>query len=235
MHHTWIICLGLLATMVTAEERHTAVPGYVEVSSVKALRDTMVKSNQRVFMEPGTYVVSDENTVTSHGPVKDYGTNNSVKPTEPLIKGQGNAQHYPAFSWETVPVGFHFGKTDSLMTAEEARFVASHASFICLEKGHATRQFKTTEEGIEQEAQQLKKYNPNMIVIFFWNTFLDYSIYNWGYRMENGCLEWYPEFDRQLGEPAGAMVKEDWTLSREFEHASVWVNLETREADIKWQ
>ena len=61
-----------------------------------------------------------------------------------------------------------------------------------------------------------------------------YFIYNWGYRMENGCLEWYPEFDKPLGEPSGDMVKEGWKLSREFKHASVWVNLETREAEIKW-
>ena len=362
------------------------------------------------------------------------------------VQGPAQATHYPAFSWETVPVGFHFGKNTSLLTAEEARFVASHASFICLEKGHANNQFKYTEIGIEQEAQQLKKINPNMKVIFYWNTFLDYPmfqaheeyqshpewwlktlageldkkngnlkrydlsnpevrtwwtdvaqkaivqgscdgifmdafpqivasrnkslwgeekyqaiqqglvdiiketrskigddklifyngirttphsqigndymqdtdavmiehfghfqsgskecmltdikemiksgrhgkivvfkawpgfawidreamrkpletkrtlaaknitfplaaflvgaqenayfVYNWGYRMENGCLEWYPEFDKPLGEPSGDMVKEGWKLNREFKHASVWVNLETREADIKWQ
>ena len=63
------------------------------------------------------------------------------------------------------------------MTAEEAEFVASHASFICLEKGHAGRQFKYTEDGIEQEAQQLKKLNPDMKVIFYWNTFLDYGMF----------------------------------------------------------
>jgi hypothetical protein len=62
--------------------------------------------------------------------------------------------YYPAFSWETVPVGFHFGKTASVMTDEEAQFVASHASLICLEKGHASEQFRYTEEGIEREALQ---------------------------------------------------------------------------------
>jgi cephalosporin-C deacetylase-like acetyl esterase len=355
-------------------------------------------------------------------------------------------EYYPAFSWETVPVAFHFGKTASLMTDEEAQFVASRASFICLEKGHASEQFGYTEEGIEREAQQLKRYNPNLKVIFYWNTFLDYPmfqaheeyqkhpewwlkkldgaldkkkgrikrydlsnpevrewwtdvakkaviegscdgvfmdafpqithkrnialwgqekydaiqqglkeiiretrkkigedklivyngirstpswqagydfpdytdaamiehfgefqstskecmlrdilemekackngkivvfkgwpgftftdrkamrkplaekreiakknllfplaaflvgaqenayfVYSWGYRMDNGCLEWYPEFDKPLGEPLGDMVRDGWTLSRQFKHASVWVNLETREADIQWQ
>jgi acetyl esterase/lipase len=62
-----------------------------------------------------------------------------------------------------------------------------------------------------------------------------YFIYNWGYRMEMGCLEWYPEFDRPLGEPLGDMVRDGWTLRRQFKHASVSVNLETKEADIQWK
>lgn len=365
----------------------------------------------------------------------------SIKP----VDAQGRATHYPAFSWETVPVGFHFGKSESLMTAEEAQFVASHASFICLEKAHASGQFKHTEDGIEQEAQQLKKINPALKVIFYWNTFLDYPmfrahaeyeehpewwlrmldgtldkkkgrlkrydlshpevrewwtdvarkavrkgscdgvfmdafpqitaannkklwgnekyqaiqkglldiiketrlkignnrlifyngirttphyqigndfmqhtnavmiehfghfqsgskecmltdikemikagkhgkivvfkawpgfawvdkeamrkpleekrrlaaqnitfplaaflvgaqenayfIYNWGYRMKDGCLEWYPEFDRKLGKPLADAKQTEWVLKRDFEHASVWIDLEAKEARIDW-
>ncbi len=166
---------------------------------------------------------------------------------------QKRATRYPKFSWDKVPVAFHFGKSEALLTEAEAKFVASRSNFICLEKGHGSKQFGDTETGIEQEAQQLKKLNPNMKVIFYWNTFLDYDmykahvatflvgvqensyfIYNWGYRMELGCLEWYPEFDKPLGEPLGDMLRDGWTLSRKFKHASVWVNLETREADIQW-
>ena len=62
-----------------------------------------------------------------------------------------------------------------------------------------------------------------------------YFIYNWGYRMEMGCLEWYPELDKKLGKPLSDAKQENWTLSRDFEHASVWVNLETKEAEIDWQ
>lgn len=353
---------------------------------------------------------------------------------------------FPKFNWNTVPIAFHFGKSEGLLTEEEARFVASRSNFICLEKGHATQTHGTTEAGIEAEAQRLKKLNPRMKVIFYWNTFLDYSmfaahkeyaqhpewwlrtvagtldrkkgrqmrydlsntevrewwtdvaakavrdgscdgvfmdafpqitsranrrlwgdekfeaiqqglrdtieltrqkigddklivyngirstpkwnagfdfpdhtdaamiehfgyfqssakeemlrdilvmqqaaragkivvfkgwagltftdnqamrkplaekrriaadslnfplacflagaqqncyfIYNWGYRLENGCLEWYPEFDKPLGPPTGEMVVEEWTLSREYEHASVRVDLETKEAMIEWK
>lgn len=61
-----------------------------------------------------------------------------------------------------------------------------------------------------------------------------YFIYNWGYRMELGCLEWYPEFDQPLGEPLGEMTRKGWTLRREFKHASVWMNLGTKKAEIQW-
>jgi hypothetical protein len=369
-----------------------------------------------------------------------------VKEMEAQTVDSDRSAHYPAFSWDKVPVCFHFGKTGSLMTADEAKFVTSHSGFICLEKGHATGQFGTTEKGIEMEARQLKKLNPAMKVIFYWNTFLDYPmyeahevyekhpewwlktvsgepdlknksikrydlsnpqvrnwwtdvaqkavrkgssdgvfldafpqvtaaanikiwgkekydaiqqglkdivretrgkigddklilyngirstpqvnigydfpehtdavmiehfgnfssgskesmlrdiqemmragkqgkivvfkawpgyswidedfmklpleekreiavknltfplaaflagaqkysyfIYNWGYRIDHGCLEWYPELDKKLGEPLADATQAGWVLQREFKHASVWVNLETKEAKINWK
>jgi hypothetical protein len=356
------------------------------------------------------------------------------------------SKYYPVFSWETVPVAFHFGNSDSLMSQKEAKFVATRSNFICLEKGHANGQFGNTEEGIQEETQRLQKLNPNMKVIFYWNTFLDYPmfqaheeyeqhpewwlttkdgkldvkngrlkrydlsnsevrnwwtdvaqkavkagssdgifmdafpqivseknkelwgnekyeaiqkglkdiieqtrekigsdklivyngirstpqiqigydfpehtdaimiehfgqfnsaskesmlldiremekagkngkivvfkgwpgftfidkeamekpwkekrriaemniifplasflvgaqencyfVYSWGYRMDNGCLEWYPELDKKLGNPLGDAKQTNWTLKRNFEKASVWVNLETRDANIEWK
>lgn len=358
----------------------------------------------------------------------------------------GKDELYPEFSWDTVPIAFHFGKAAGLMTPAEAEFVAARSNFICLEKGHGVRTHGSTEAGIEAEAQQLKKLNPKMKVIFYWNTFLDYAmydahddytkqpelwlrkadgdldfkskglkrydlsnpdfrdwwtdvaadailngntdgvfmdafpqvekegnielwgqekydaiqqglkdiiretreklgddklivyngirstpnwsmgtveteytdaamiehfgyfnsrskelmlqdilemeragkageivvmkawpgfawidkemmkkplkqkrklaqdnllfplacflagaqencylIYNWGYRMEMGCLEWYPEFDKPLGKPLNEMSRDGWKLSREYEHASVKVDLESKEAEIEWR
>lgn len=355
-------------------------------------------------------------------------------------------EHYPNFSWDKVPVAFHFGKQGGLMTNEEAKFVTSKSNFIVLEKGHGSPDYKYTEDAIENEARRLKKLNPGMKVIFYWNSFLDYGmykahevyqdnpqwwlrkqdgkldfkkkglkrydlsnpkvrdwwtdvakneivngstdgvfmdafiqvsnpsniklwgqkkyddiqqglkdliketrgklgddklivyngirstpkrnvgnnfpdhtdvvmiehfghfvstskesmltdiqemvkagksgkivvfkawpgfawidkeamskpykekqkisknnitfplaaflagaqqhsyfIYNWGYRMEMGCLEWYPEFDKPLGKPLNDMVINGWVLTRKYEHALVWVNLETNEAKINWK
>ena len=119
------------------------------------------------------------------------------------------ANRYPIFSWDTVPVGFHFGKTDSLMTAEEAQFVASHAGFICLEKGHASGQIKYTEEGIEQEARQLKEYNPNLKVIFYWNTFLDYPMFQAHEVYQRRPEWWLKTLDGRLDKKKGRIKRYD--------------------------
>ena len=52
---------------------------------------------------------------------------------------------------------------------------------------------------------------------------------------EYGAFDWYPEFDRPLGPPKGEAKRDDWTYHREFEHASVFVNLDKETAKITWK
>lgn len=357
-----------------------------------------------------------------------------------------NTNHYPKFNWDKVPIAYHFGKNGELLTKKEAQFITSKSNFIVLEKGHGLPKYSSTEEAIGEEAKNLKTLNPNMKVIFYWNAFLDYPlydahdvyeshpewwlktkdgefdfknkrikrydlsnptvrewytdvakeniikghtdgifmdafiqvagngniklwgqekydtiqqglkdlvqetrnalgkdklivyngirsipnrntgnnfpdytdavmiehfavlnsiskesmlldiqemekagksgkivvfkgwpehtwldkdfmakplkekreishkninfplasflagaqehsyfIYNWGYRFDHGVMEWYPEFDKPLGKPLCDMKVKDWQLTREFEHASIWVDLETKEAKIDWK
>jgi hypothetical protein len=56
--------------------------------------------------------------------------------------------------------------------------------------------------------------------------------YSWGYTDRHGMLETYPEFDRPLGPPKGDAVWQGLTATREFAHASVWVDLNTKQARI---
>ncbi|MBP0905427.1 putative glycoside hydrolase [Mariniflexile gromovii] len=102
--------------------------------------------------------------------------------------GQTN-NNFPKFSWDKVPIAFHFGKEGSL-NKKEAKFIASHSSFIVLEKGHGIPDYKTTETGIEADAKKLKKYNPNMKVIFYWNAFLDYNMYK-AHTVYENHPEWW--------------------------------------------
>ena len=62
-----------------------------------------------------------------------------------------------------------------------------------------------------------------------------YFCYSWGWNAEDGSLDWYPEFDKPLGPPEGDAVQEGWTFKREFEHASVFVDLDNSTAKIDWR
>ncbi|MDF7801642.1 putative glycoside hydrolase [Pontiellaceae bacterium B1224] len=65
-----------------------------------------------------------------------------------------------------------------------------------------------------------------------------YFLYSWGWKLATGPLVEYPEFKKPLGPPKGAYKRttpDGWEFTREFEHASVWVNTETREAKITWE
>ncbi len=62
--------------------------------------------------------------------------------------------------------------------------------------------------------------------------------YNWGWNLPDGNLVDYPELQRPLGAPKEAYKRvnpDGWEFTREFEHASVWVNTETKKAKITWQ
>lgn len=64
-----------------------------------------------------------------------------------------------------------------------------------------------------------------------------YFQYGWGWRLETGPLVDYPELLKPLGAPKGAyerVTENGWEFTREFEHASVWVDTEKKEAKIKW-
>ncbi|MFO1483852.1 MAG: putative glycoside hydrolase [Verrucomicrobiaceae bacterium] len=62
-----------------------------------------------------------------------------------------------------------------------------------------------------------------------------YFCYTWGWLGQYGTFDWYPEFDQKLGAPKGAAVREGWTFRREFEHASVFVDVEKKAAKIDWK
>lgn len=62
-----------------------------------------------------------------------------------------------------------------------------------------------------------------------------YFCYTWGYREMHGTFDWYPEFDKPLGPPLGEAKKTGWLYEREFAHASVSVNIETKAARIDWK
>jgi hypothetical protein len=65
-----------------------------------------------------------------------------------------------------------------------------------------------------------------------------YFMYGMGWGLYDGALIDFPETKNKLGLPKGMYKKMPeegkMVFTRQFEHASVWVNLNTFEAEIKW-
>ena len=64
-----------------------------------------------------------------------------------------------------------------------------------------------------------------------------YFQYGWGWTLQSGGLVEYPEFSKPLGAPKGDATRPDpaaWTFTRQFERASVRVDLETGTSEIMW-
>jgi hypothetical protein len=135
----------------------------------------------------------------------------------------------PPFSWDTVPVYIHFGKSSGPLTDGEVRCVARTSNFVCFEKGHGKGRFGSTEKGISHDAKRLKALNGRMKVLFYWNGFLNYRLYDackefqkhpdWVFRDTRGkplykvrTLEQYnllnAEFRQWWASIAGKAVKE---------------------------
>lgn len=65
-----------------------------------------------------------------------------------------------------------------------------------------------------------------------------YFQWGWGWELKTGPLEHYPEFHKPLGPPLGDYTRkaeDQWVFTREFEHASVWVDLDSREGRVTWK
>lgn len=65
-----------------------------------------------------------------------------------------------------------------------------------------------------------------------------YFQYNWGWNLSDGNLVNYPKLLKPLGAPKEAykrVTPDGWEFTREFEHASVWVDTEKRHAKITWR
>ncbi len=93
-----------------------------------------------------------------------------------LIIGNVSAA-YPKFSWDTVPVYIHFGANEGL-SDDEIAFVAARTNLVCLEKAHGVDVHGSTEKGIFADSLRLKAINPDLKLIYYWNTFLDYPMFD---------------------------------------------------------
>lgn len=87
---------------------------------------------------------------------------------------------FPKFSWDTTPVYYMFGDKDRVLTPEEVEFIAARTDFLCIEKSHGWGELGAAELGAKHEAAAFKKANPDIKVLFYFN-----SAFSWPYTSYN--------------------------------------------------
>lgn len=93
----------------------------------------------------------------------------------------GAPASYPPFSWRHVPTYADLGSYTGF-TSAEAKFLATHFSALSIEKaqGWALRkpgEPRNGESEFLRTARQLKKFNPRVCVLFYWNADTYYPFY----------------------------------------------------------
>ncbi len=80
------------------------------------------------------------------------------------------------FTWDKVPVWAGVGKEYDF-TEQELDFLASHYSLIFLEKNQGFSQYKDAATGFIEACRQIKKRNPSVKVLFYWNALISWPFY----------------------------------------------------------
>jgi hypothetical protein len=107
-------------------------------------------------------------------------------------------EYYPEFSWNTAPQYFMFGNSERLLKPEEVNFIAERTGFVCIEKSHGLAPLGAAELGAKHEAAAFKSINPDIKVLFYFNSAWawPYTSYNKNFTSEN--IEGHPELKKFL-------------------------------------
>lgn len=134
------------------------------------------------------------------------------------LSGSAVANSFPGFSWDRVPLNLHFGKRTGDMTDAEIDFLAAHSRFIVLEKGHGAAVHGSTEAGIAETARRLKRRQPAIKVLFYFNAFINWPGYaafetyrpEWTLRDATGRVVTHPS-GTPRPDPSQAAFREWWS------------------------
>lgn len=124
----------------------------------------------------------------------------------------------PDFSWDRVPLNIHFGKRSGDLSDEEIDFLAKNSRLIALEKSHGVSAHGSTEAGIAATARRLKKRNPSVKVLFYFNAFINWPGYaafdtykpEWTLRTADGKVLTHPS-GTPRPDPSNAAFREWWS------------------------
>lgn len=103
-------------------------------------------------------------------PFADLPNGHSFGPTPYAPTTQAKLDNaFPNFSWDRVPRTMLVRKASQSFTADEAERIANHYDFVVLEKANGGI------NGYYDKAAALKAYNPDIKVVFYWNSRIYYG------------------------------------------------------------
>ncbi len=94
-------------------------------------------------------------------------------PCEADAQSQGkeadaNNDRFPEHSLDRIP-RFMYSTSDKMFSRKELDFVAEHYDWITVANGNGSDSNKSYGEAIEKTARELKRRNPNIKIIYYWN------------------------------------------------------------------
>jgi len=124
----------------------------------------------------------------------------------------------PGFNWDRVPLYIHFGQRTGDLTDAEIVFIANHSRLVTLEKSHGVAVHGSTEKGIADTSHRLKRHNPDVKVLFYFNAFINWPGYDafktyrpeWTLRGANGKVITHPS-GTPRPDPSNAEFREWWS------------------------
>lgn len=130
--------------------------------------------------------------------------------------------------------------TRAIAATQEA---ARKGKIICLSMGLGSARNAQAIDDSRMKMDALSTYEEKLnykLAIFLicaekYSYFLAHDGYSVNGNDSYVWLKTFPEYKRPLGPPKGPALKEGHIYTREFEHASVWLDIENEKADIKWE
>ena len=124
---------------------------------------------------------------------------------------------------------------------------AAQAGYIVAYTGKLGRNFQDADEAprapgeksdrtsVRRDKQMLFDYQLGIYLVCAEKYSYFYLKDGYDAKKSNTWLTRRAEYDRPLGAPKGPAVRDGYTYTREFAHASVWLNIENETAKVIWK
>lgn len=182
-----------------------ATKGFVLESSVSKVKPRKLngrKSPKNYFEIHGSIVLRNPalETEDPEHPFADLKTGHTFGPTPYPPTTEEKLKAFPSFSWDKVPRGMLIRKSTAYTDAD-IKAIANNYDLVVLEKANGAGRGSTM-EGMLHTGARLKKINPDIKVLFYWNSRIFFGHYGIDNSISKHRDEWIdPNFTIRDGLP----------------------------------